>query len=473
MRPSSVRSTSNTVPLSEIDAVRRLRRPCSTTSALPVTARCVRSQRRTATTAINAARAMRTAPTAATTGQGARKQAAPPSARRSARRNGRASATPWRCASITGVSMNASFGLWQGIPRNMAGTARRAATATLVAVSIIVLALALWKLRVVIALLFLGVVIASAMRPSVDWLHRRARVPRGVGVVIHYLGFLAGIALFLYLVVPVAITQIDHAIGQVPTSRSQLHDAAVHSHGIRHEIMTALDKRLRQLPSGAGLLHPAITVTKTLFEIFVGVLFMFAVGAYWILERDEAIALVQSLLPRKHRRVTRDTWVLIDMKLGAFVRGQFLLVMLVAVLLSFAFWLDGEPYWLLIGAFAGVVELVPIVGPIAAGVIAVGVGLTAGWMVAIGAGIAVLVLRQLEDYIIVPRVMGHAVGLSPLVVLISVIGMGYLLGPVYVLIAIPIASIAATLVDVVVRGRDPAEEDAPTVLFAGTGEGKR
>ena len=61
---------------------------------------------------------------------------------------------------------------------------------------------------------------------------------------------------------------------------------------------------------------------------------MFAVGAYWIFERDGAIALVQSMVPRRHRRVTRDTWVLIDMKLGAFVRGQFLLVVIVATLLS-------------------------------------------------------------------------------------------------------------------------------------------
>ncbi|HEY3577105.1 MAG TPA: AI-2E family transporter [Gaiellaceae bacterium] len=354
----------------------------------------------------------------------------------------------------------------------MTGTARRAATATIVAVAIIVLALALWKLRVVIALLFLGFVIASAMRPSVEWLHRRAHVPRSVAVILHYLGFLAAIGLFLYLVVPVAITQIDHAIGEVPTSRSQLHTAAVHSHGIRHEILSALDKRLRQLPSGAGLLHPAITVTRTLFEILVGILFMFAVGAYWIFERDQTISVVQSLVPRRHRRVTRDTWVLIDQKLGAFVRGQFLLVVIVATLLSFALWLDGEPYWLLIGAFAGVVELIPIVGPLAAGAIAVGAGLTAGWTVAIGAGLAVLILRQLEDYVIVPRVMGHAVGLSPLVVLVSVISIGYLLGPVYVLIAIPIASIVATLVDVVVHGRDPADEEAPAVLFAGTGEAK-
>ncbi len=356
----------------------------------------------------------------------------------------------------------------------MTGTARRAATVTLVAVAIVVAALALWKLRILIALLFLGFVIAAAMRPSVEWLNRRARVPRSVGVVVHYLGFLAAIALFLYLVVPVAITQIDRAIGgAVPTTTQQLHQAATHSHGIRHEILSAIDKQLRQLPSGTSLLHPAITVTKTLFEILVGILFMFAVGAYWIFERDGTIALVQSLLPPRHRRVTRDTWVLIDMKLGAFVRGQFLLVLIVASLLSLAFWLDGLPYWLLLATFAGLVELVPIVGPLAAGAAAIGVGLTAGWMVALGAGIAVLVLRQLQDYVIGPRIMGHAVGLSPLVVLISVIGIGYLLGAIYVLIAIPVASIAATLVDVVVRGRDPAEEEAPTVLFAGTADGKR
>jgi predicted PurR-regulated permease PerM len=355
----------------------------------------------------------------------------------------------------------------------MGGTARRAATATLVAVAIIVAALALWKLRVVIALLFLGFVVASAMRPSVEWLNRRAGVPKSAGVVLHYLGLLAVVGLFLYLVVPVAITQIDHAIGgQVPTSRAQLHHAAVHSHGIRHEILSAIDKRLRQLPSGASLLHPAITVTKTLFEVIVGILFMFAVGAYWIFERDATIGLVQSLLPRKHRRVTRDTWVLIDMKLGAFVRGQFLLVLIVATLLSLAFWLDGEPYWLLIGAFSGIVELVPIVGPLAAGAVAIGAGLTVGWTVALGAGLAVLILRQLQDYVIGPRVMGHAVGLSPLVVLVAVVAIGYLLGPVYVLIATPITAVVATLVDVVVRGRDPAEEEAPAVLFAGTGEGK-
>ena len=62
---------------------------------------------------------------------------------------------------------------------------------------------------------------------------------------------------------------------------------------------------------------------------------------------------------------------------------------------------------------------------------------------------------------------------SPLVVLVSVVSVGYLLGAIYVLIAIPIASVAATVIDVVIHDRDPADEEAPTVLFAGTGEAKR
>ena len=127
---------------------------------------------------------------------------------------------------------------------------------------------------------------------------------------------------------------------------------------------------------------------------------------------------VGSLLPQKHRRTARDTWELIDAKLGAFVRGTLLLVLLVATVLSLSFWAIGVPFWLLLGVFAGVVEIVPVIGPLIAGVVAVGVGLTESWQVALFAGIAVLVVRQLEDYVVIPRVMGHVTGLSPLVVLV-------------------------------------------------------
>jgi predicted PurR-regulated permease PerM len=175
---------------------------------------------------------------------------------------------------------------------------------------------------------------------------------------------------------------------------------------------------------------------------------------------------VGSLLPRRHRRTARDTWMLIDAKLGAYVRGTLVLVVFVATVLSLAFWAIGVPFWLLLGVFAGVVEIVPIIGPLIAGVIAVGVGLTASWQVALYAGIAVLAVRQFEDYVVIPRVMGHVTGLSPLVVLVSVSAIGLLFGGFYVLLATPFAALIATLIDVIVRDKDPAEEDLPTVLFA-------
>jgi predicted PurR-regulated permease PerM len=343
----------------------------------------------------------------------------------------------------------------------MGGTARRAAIATLVVGGIVVLALALWKIRIVIALVFLGFIIAAAMRPGVEWLQRRARLPRGAGVLVHYLALAGIVALVLWIFVPRAIDQVQQA-----TSTSTIHQQATHSTGIKHDILTGLDKRLNRLPSGDKILHPAVEVTKTAFEVLIGIFFMFAVGAYWIFERDRTIGLVQSMVPPKHRRVTRDTWVLIDQKLGAFVRGQLLLIVFVAVLLSAGFFAIGLPYWLLIGSFAGVVEIVPVIGPLAAGALAIGVGATQSWHMALFAGLIVVAVRQFEDYVVVPRVLGHATGLSPLLVLFSVTAIGILLGGFYVLLAIPITAVLATLVDVVVRDVDPAEQEVPALLFA-------
>jgi predicted PurR-regulated permease PerM len=348
----------------------------------------------------------------------------------------------------------------------MGTTAKKAAVATLTAGSIIVFALALWKVKAVIALFFLGIIVAAAMRPGVDWLQRHARIPRSLGVLLHFVALAGAIALFLWLIVPPAIDQVQQAIGS-----TSIHHEATHSTGIKHEILSGIDKRLRKLPSGSALVHPAVTVTKTAFEVLVGIFFMFAVAAYWIFERDNTIALVQSLSPPKHRRIVRDTWVLIDQKLGAFVRGELLLIIFVAVVLSTCFWAIGLPYWILIGAFAGVFEIVPVIGPLVAGALAVGVGLTQSWHMAVFAGLIVLAVRQLEDYIIIPRVLGHAVGLSPLVVLVSVTTIGILLGGFYVLLAIPIAAVLATLVDVVLRDVDPAEQDVPAVMFTGAKEG--
>jgi len=108
---------------------------------------------------------------------------------------------------------------------------------------------------------------------------------------------------------------------------------------------------------------------------------------------------------------------------------------------------------------------VPVIGPISAGALAVAVGATDSWHVAVAAGICVLVVRLIEDYLIVPRVLGDAVGLSPLLVLVSVTAVGILFGGFAVVLAVPLVAVLVTVLDVVVRDVDPAEEDVPTVLF--------
>jgi predicted PurR-regulated permease PerM len=265
--------------------------------------------------------------------------------------------------------------------------------------------------------------------------------------------------------VPRALDQVEAALGTLPTSTADVAAAAKKSHGIKHEILLGIQHRLERLPRGANLIHPAVTYGRTALEVLVAIFFTFAVAAYWIFEKERAQGLIIGIVTRKNRARVRDTWDLIDAKLGAFVRGQLVMITFVSTVLSFAFWVDGLPYWLLIGVFAGIVEIVPVIGPLAAGVVAIASGFTASWQVALGAAIAVFGLRLVQDYVIGPRVLGHAVGLSPLVVLVTVTTVGLLFGGPYVLLATPLAAILATLLDVIVLDKNPADEDVPTLIF--------
>lgn len=347
---------------------------------------------------------------------------------------------------------------------DLGDVARKTLAGALVVVGVAVVALALWKARLVVTLLFLAIIVAAAMRPGVERLHER-RIPRSIGIGMHYAAFAGLCALLIWFAVPRALTQVQHAVGNVPHSNERIAREARASHGLKRQVLLAIERRLSDLPSARELVSPALDLTRKALEVIVGVFFVLASAAYWIFERDRAEELLVSRLSRDRRPVVAETWRLVDLKLGAFVRGQLLLVVVVGAVLSFCFWLVGEPYWLLVGTFAGIVELIPVLGPLLAGVLAVGIGLTAGWQVALGAGIAVLGVRLLEDYILVPRVLGNAVGLSPLTVLVAVAATGVVLGGVAVLLAVPIAAVIATIVDVVLLDKDPADADVPTLLF--------
>jgi predicted PurR-regulated permease PerM len=335
-------------------------------------------------------------------------------------------------------------------------TARRALVTALVVLAVVIGALALWKLKVLLALLFASITISAAMRPGVEWLHKH-RVPRALGVMIHYVILLGLVALFLSFVVPDMLSQVQAAMG----GNHKIHTGS----GLIDRALSRLENRLQNLPRGNGIIHPAITYGEKAVEVLVGIFFILATAAYWLFERDRVIDLVASLVPRPKRKTLRDTWQLMDLKLGAFVRGQIAMIALISTLVSTALWLVGEPYFILLGISVGLLEIVPVVGPLAGLILVVLAGLSVDLQTAVKAGGAVLLIRLAQDYFINPHVMGGAVGLSPLIVMTNAIAVATLFGPFFVLLSVPIASLIVTIVDVAVRKQDPAEAEVPTVLF--------
>ncbi len=332
--------------------------------------------------------------------------------------------------------------------------ARKAFVTTIVALATIVGMVALWKVKIVVAMLLSAITISAAMRPGVEWLAKH-RVPRVVGILLHYLVVLGLVVLFLSFVVPSLTSEIQTALDAKTTA----------SDGYKGKLLHEIQMRLHHLPAASHLVHPALSIGEKALEVLVGILFTFASAAYWTFERDDAINVIAGVMPRPRRKKFRDTWLLIEQKLGAFIRGQLLMVAFVCTAASTIFVIVGEPYWLLLGISAGILEIVPVVGPFVALLLVIGAGLTDSWHVAALAGGCLLGLRLLQDYLVSPRVLGGAVGLPPLVVLVSVSSVTILFGSFYVLLSVPLASLVVTIVDVVVRGVDPSEVDVPAVLF--------
>jgi predicted PurR-regulated permease PerM len=342
------------------------------------------------------------------------------------------------------------------------GSARTAFVVSLIGVLVVVAARGVWALRVVLALLFLSFVFAAAIRPGVEALRRRG-VPRVGGITTHYLAAAGVVTLLIWFAVPRALQQVREALGESPTET--VHRAARHTGGVKGAILRGLESLLNAIPPPDDLVGPVLNAANRMFHILLGIVFVLACTAYWIFERDRAVAFLSVLVPGDRRSTVRGTWRLVEARLGAYVRAQLFMITFVSTVLSAAFWAIGLPYWFLLGIFAGVVEIIPVVGPFAAAIVSIGVGLTVSTEAAVLAAVAVYGLRLLQDYVIGPRVVGHAVSLPPLLVLVNVTAMGVLLGPALVPLATPLAAVLATLVDVLLRGRDPDEIEVPRTVL--------
>jgi predicted PurR-regulated permease PerM len=315
-------------------------------------------------------------------------------------------------------------------------------------------ALAFWAGRTIVLLLFLAYTLAAAIAPGVTRLARWG-VPRAVAVAAHFAVAAGLVGLLLWLAVPLALDQTQEALEGRPQGSA---DGTFES--IRDQALGKLEHELLSV-SNQGAAVSAVVGT---LSVLAGIAFVVAATVYWVFERDRLVALVLAVVPHEKRRTVRDTWLLIDLKLGAVIRTKLLLVLITSTVLCVAFWLIGLPYFLLVGLFAGVVEILPVIGPLLAGLVAVAAGLTVSWQLAVVAAVVVYGFRILQDYVVNPHFFGHAVHLPPLVVLIAVSAIALLLGPLWVPLAVPLTAVASTLLDVLVWKQDPSDKPVPTVL---------
>jgi predicted PurR-regulated permease PerM len=326
----------------------------------------------------------------------------------------------------------------------------------LVVVCVLAAAAALWKAHVVLLLLFLAYTLAAAVRPTVVRLIALG-VPRWVAVGALLAATAGIVALLLWLFVPVALDQTQAALRA--SSRPHADDGTLET--LRRHVLEGAQRKLSHLADPGAALSAALDTLTALATLA----FTIAAASYWIAERDRVVETVLSLVPRPQRQTVRDVWLLIDLKLGAVIRTKLVLVVMTATILSVAFWVAGIPYFLIVATFAGIVEVLPVIGPLLAGLAAVAAGLTVSLKLGAVAAAIVYGLRLLQDYVINPRLFGRAVHLPPLVVFVAVSAVALLLGPWWVPLAIPLTAIVATLLDVVVWKRDPAAAQVPSVLL--------
>src|SRR5215831_71951 len=329
---------------------------------------------------------------------------------------------------------------------------RTAAKATVAAVVVVAVAFGLWKVRSIVILLLLALTFAAAIRPGVEWLHRR-RVPQSLAIFFFFAVVLGAIGLFFWLAVPPALHQLSEALNERGAAA-----AAGHSTGIRHDLLAWVDRQLRELPHGSRLLHPIAAYGHKPTSAVVATYFTLAATWYWVSERDRMIELLAAIAPESKRETARQTYLAIDRRLGSYTRLKFLMVVIVGAVLAAGFYLVGLNYWLLVGGFVGLVEIVPVIGPLIGAVLVLVVGLPESVHVAVLALLWLVLVREFQSYVVNPHLMGKSVGLSPLVTLVSVSVVGLLFGGFAVILAIPVTSAVATLIDVFVLDHEPPAE---------------
>lgn len=298
--------------------------------------------------------------------------------------------------------------------------------------------LGLWFLyfvRNIVIQIFVAFLLATILEPFVVLLGK-IKIPRAISILITYILVIGIIGGVIALFAPALVTQTTNFANALPLYLTNIGINSSTSGDVVKELLSQI----------GGVSGQILNFTFSIFSNVISVITVLVFTFYMLLVSNKFKSQIElSLGEEKGKNVSRIL-SLIEERLGKWSRGEFILMLAVGIGMYLGLLAIGIPYALPLAVLAGILEIVPTLGPIVAAIPAVLIGLGISPLAGIGAAVVAFLVQQLENYILVPKIMQKSAGVSPLIVLISIAIGAKLLGVTGVIIAVPTVIILQVLI---------------------------
>lgn len=318
-------------------------------------------------------------------------------------------------------------------------------------IKVIIVLLAIWFLyfiKDIVAIVFVSVIIAAALSPTVDKWSKHG-MPRTISIVLIYLFVLGLLGGIIYFVLPPMITQIRQLADSLPNYFTTFSNFIVSLQDVSHNgFLNASQASLNSLSNFLGsFINNIFNTTMGFFNGAAAFLMIFILTLYFLLDQNGIKKFFLSLLPIKQKARVVTITNKIGYKLGGWLRGQIVLGIAVGVVVYIGLILLKMPYALTLAILAGVLEIIPIIGPIIAAIPAILVAFTISPTIALVVTVFYILVQELENKLLVPKIMQHAVGLNPVTIIIIILIGAKLMGIIGILLAVPVAAVIYVILE--------------------------
>lgn len=308
--------------------------------------------------------------------------------------------------------------------------------------AILLLAVIAYFIRDVFVLLFIAIIVSSALHAPVKYFEER-RVPRILSVFVIFLIAAALLALVLYAVIPVLLIQLKYLLANIDS----IHIPLLDSFNISNSTSQASSRLNEWLSNffynGSNVLSFFMSFVGNMLFVFVTVVLSF----YLSVSRGGVERFIRAIMPLEKEAYAIDLYKRARRKIGRWFTSQIIVSFFVGSLTFISLLLLGTEYALLLGILAAFLEIVPYVGPIAIGVISFVLILPQSPTLAFLAVLIFFLIQQLENHVLVPLIVGRATGIDPVMVVVAILAGGQLAGFVGAIIAVPVAIVFQELLD--------------------------